>query len=142
MFSPLRCAPLCRLLCVLVLLGGFARPSLADPPRNIIQSIRTALTPGATPRPIVEITVTSPRSFGARDEVIHMSLRGQEILHSRSPKGGSLNTLIFQLTPAQWAAARTGDLVAVSYGHDADSGAAGDRWDFGPLDKKMLQGKL
>ena len=106
---------------------------------NTVSSIRTVKQ--KTGQTLVEVTLHSTRSFGARDEVVHMDMGKTMFLDSRSPKNGSEYTLIFTMTPAQFKALPDKTPIVVSYGHDADSGLTGDTWPFGPLNKSLLDKK-
>lgn len=86
----------------------------------------------------VEIEVHSTREFPVRDAIVVLRVGAQEINMSRSPADGSLHTLIFRLTPAQWAATKTGDAVLLYFGEDDPKDAA-NRWVFGSLDKSRLK---
>ena len=48
---------------------------------------------------------------------------------------GDTRTVIFTLTPQEFAGIATGDGISVHYG----AGADGKGWNFGPVDKKMLK---
>jgi hypothetical protein len=53
---------------------------------------------------------------------------------SRPPEDGSLNTLIFTLPFEQFARTAFGDRITVQYGDEPE-------WDFGILDKRLLDEK-
>lgn len=82
----------------------------------------------------VEIQVTSDEPFPVRDELAVLSINGVQTAMSRYPENGDTYTLIFTLTPEQFAQVSTGDPVTVQYGF----GESNDRWSFGPLDKGLL----
>lgn len=107
-----------------------------------VNTVRTILTMHPKVGPAyVEVTVHSTRSFGARNEVIHMDIGGQQFMDSHNPSSGSEFTLIFRMTQAQFKALPSKSPVVVSYGRDSQSGLSGDWWDFGKLDKSLLDKK-
>ena len=110
---------------------------------NTIRSIKTvAAAAGANVRsqPGVEIELNSTREFPVRNQIVVLRIGDEEFLRSRSPEDGSLNTLIFILTADEFAKAANGDPVAVYYGRDDpnEPDKQKDRWDFGRLDKSLL----
>jgi len=86
----------------------------------------------------IEIEVHSTREFPVRDEIVILRVGTQEFTLSRSPADGSLHTLIFRLTPAEWAGTKTGDAVLLYFGQDDPKDTA-NRWVFGSLDKSKLK---
>ena len=99
----------------------------ASQPINTIKSLRTV--PGG-----VELELHSTREFPVRDEIVILRVGRIECdTCSRSPDDGSLETLIFSLTAAQFAETRSGDVITVRYGREST-----DLWNFGPLDKSLL----
>ena len=97
---------------------------------------------------VVEIEVHSTREFPVRDQVVVLRIGDKEFLRSKTPENGSLNTLIFMLTPAQFDALSDGAAMTVKYGRDRDGegpqveaaqAARGLRWDFGKLNKALHQ---
>ena len=92
------------LLLLLAALGAGLRASAAD--TNGITSITTGTLSG---KPTIEITLTSTRPFTVRDEGLLLQVGANTFTLSHSPTNGSLNTIIFVLTPAQFAATKTGD---------------------------------
>jgi hypothetical protein len=96
----------------------------------------------------VEIEIHSTREFPIRDQVVVLRVGDKEFLRSKTPANGSLNTLIFMLTPAQFDALADGAAMTVKYGRGQDaegpqveaaSAARGLRWDFGKLNKAIHQ---
>jgi hypothetical protein len=83
----------------------------------------------------VEIEVTSSKPFPVRAIPPLLRVGDHVFGRSRSPADGSLNTLIFMLSDAEFAQTSNGDRVSVAYGR-ADPREAG--WDFGVLDKSAL----
>jgi hypothetical protein len=97
---------------------------------------------------IVEIEVHSTREFPVRDQVVVLRIGDKEFLQSKSPEDGSLTTLIFLLTPAQFEALPDGATMTVKYGREKDGGgpqaeaaldARGLKWNFGQLNKALHQ---
>jgi hypothetical protein len=96
---------------------------------------------------VVEIEIQSNREFPIRDQVVVLRIGDKEFQRSRTPENGSLKTLIFMLTPAQFDALVDDAQMTVKYGrHGADEGpdaavaaARGLRWNFGKLNKAMHQ---
>ena len=64
-----------------------------------------------------------------------MRIGDQEFDVSRYPAHGDTRTVIFTLTPHEFAQIGKGDAMTVYYGRD--SGARG--WNFGPIDKDLLR---
>ena len=83
----------------------------------------------------IEIVVTSSREFPVRNQLIYLTVGGQQFSRSRSPADGSLNTLIFTIPGDTYSRLAGGEPMSVQFG---DGRPAGDRWDFGTLDKGML----
>jgi hypothetical protein len=116
-----------------IALLAFASPMVRGQSQvNTIQSIKSVAGPW------IEIEVHSTREFPVRDELVILRVGTQEFTISRSPEDGSLNTLIFRLTPGQWAGTKTGDAVVLYYGQD-DPKDTDNRWVFGSLDKSKLK---
>jgi hypothetical protein len=93
---------------------------------NVIKNIQT--TSGG-----IEIELTSQMSFPVRNEMVKLWIGNQECTTSRHPEDGNRNTLIFTMKPEQFARAAAGERVVVQFGNDASR-----RWDFGPLDRALL----
>ena len=96
----------------------------------------------------VEIELESSKQFDVRDDLIVLRIGNREFSRSKSPTDGSLHRLTFMLPAKAFAALRDGDAMTVSYRsqsapEDAPAAAArrvaGPRWDFGKLDKSLLQ---
>lgn len=102
-------------------------------PVNTVKSLR-AVGKDATD---VEMELHSTREFPVRDALVLLRIGAQEIRFSRSPESGSLNTLIFHLSPVQWAQARSGDAMTVYYSED-DPKDPESRWVYPALDKTQL----
>ena len=116
------------LLTLLLSLIGLPALATAQPEVNVIKSMKTV---GSE----VELQLTSSRSFGVRNALVVLRIGTQEFTKSRSPEDGSLNTLIFTLTSDEFARLAPGDRVTVQY--DNEPG-----WDFGTLDKGLLDKKV
>ena len=125
-------ALLLGLLALLLAVGGASRASAAD--TNTIKGIATVTMPDITQ---VEITLTSTRQFDVRDDILTLQIGTTTFTLSRSPDDGSLNTVIFALTPAEFAATKTKDPVTVYFGSSSPTSA--DAWNFGTLDKSLLK---
>ncbi len=82
----------------------------------------------------IEIEVTSDTPFPARNELAILRIGSQAIAVSRYPDNGDTHTLIFALTPEQFAQVNSGDEVIVQYG----LGEADVQWSFGRLNKAAL----
>ena len=96
----------------------------------------------------VEIELESSKQFEIRNDVIVLRIGNQEFSRSRSPKDGSLNRLIFMLPAKAFAALPDGESMVVSFRSDNVPGdvsatggrtRGGPRWDFGKLNKSLLQ---
>ncbi len=94
---------------------------------SLIRSIRAA-------GPAIEVEVHSSTPFPVRALPPVLRIGGREFRLSRSPADGSLSTLIFLLTPEEFARVSTGDQVTVHYGGaETPHGGA-----VGRLDKSLL----
>ena len=114
------------LACVLVSLPALG----SDADVNVITRIER-VSSGA------EIEVSSSRPFPVRALWPELRIGTGAFLKSRSAEDGSLNTLIFMLTAEEFAQTSMGDPVSVVYGQGV---LPEERWDFGLLDKSMLEG--
>lgn len=85
--------------------------------------------------PAVDVEVRSDREFPVRNEVTVLRIGERDFFLSRYPNNGDTHSLIFTLTPEEFAATRDGDTVVVQYG----LGDQPDRWDFGVLDKSLIR---
>ncbi len=115
---------------VIVGLASLLFLPLAASPQQPVNTIKSITTVGQT----VEITVNSTKQFDVRDELVVLMIGDQEFTTSRSPDDGRLNELTFILTLDEWSQVATGDPVIVRFGQDN----APDHWDFGQLDKTLL----
>src|SRR5437867_4451507 len=123
-------------------LAAFAAQQSTGPDMNMVKSIR-ATTVDSTR--VIEIELQSSREFPVRDQVVVLRIGKKDFLRSRAPNDGSLKTLIFMLTPEDFAQLVEGDAMSVRYGLEYSddstrqpSGADNARWDFGPLRKALL----
>ena len=85
-------------------------------------------------QPGYEIEVTSDREFPVRDELAVLRIGAHSFALSRYPDIGDTHTLIFTLTPEDFANTVATDEVTVQYGF----GEPNVRWSFGPLNKAAL----
>ena len=120
------------LLLLLLALGSGLRASAAD--SNTITGIAPGTLNGG---PTIEITLTSTRPFTVRDEGLLLQVGANTFTLSHSPTDGSLHTIIFALTPSQFAATKTGDPVTAYF--ESDAPTSPDAWQFGKLDKSLLK---
>jgi hypothetical protein len=97
---------------------------------NKIKSIRSVQS-GTGPNG-VEIELTSNREFLPQGEMLTLRLGSLEFNLSHYPSTGETTKIIFTLTSEEFAQVTQGDSVFVDYG----SGAS--RWNFGKVDKSML----
>jgi hypothetical protein len=124
----------------LLVSGLLAAAQAQGPDVNTVKRIQTA-------GDVVEIEVHSNREFPIRNQVVVLRIGTQEFFRSKSPEDGSLKTLIFMLSPDQFAALPDGAAMTVKYGREKDgagdleiaSAARGLKWDFGKLNKAIHQ---
>ena len=129
-------------LVISVFASGFLSAAQAQGPDvNTVRRIQTVDGVG-------EIEVRSNREFPIRDQVVVLRIGDKEFLRSKTPENGSLKTLIFMLTPAEFDALSDGAPMTVKYGRDKDSGGPqaeaalvlrGLKWNFGQLNKALHQ---
>jgi len=96
----------------------------------------------------VEIELESSKQFEIRNDLIVLKIGNKEFSRSKSPKDGSLNRLIFMIPTSAFEALADGEAMVVSFRSDNVSGdvsatggsrRGGPRWDFGKLNKSLLQ---
>ena len=96
----------------------------------------------------VEIELESSKPFEIRNDLIVLKIGNKEFSRSKSPKDGSLNRLIFMIPTSAFEALADGEAMVVSFRSDNVSGdvsatggsrRGGPRWDFGKLNKSLLQ---
>jgi len=102
---------------------------------NKIISIRSVTAAvGLNNSPGVEIEVFSNQPFPVRNEILLLYIGKRKFMLSRYPNNGDMNRLIFTLTEEEFAQVSSGEQIRVQYG----SGEPLQYWDFGRLDKTML----
>lgn len=101
---------------------------------NLITVRSVASANALADQPGYEIEVTSGREFPVRDELAVLRIGAQSFALSRYPDTGDTHTLIFTLTPEQFANTVATDEVTLQYGF----GEPNVRWSFGPLNKAAL----
>lgn len=123
-----------------VLVGAHAAPIAAAPTGTAPATVNTlkSIQRLTSPRPGVEIELSSSRDFPVGDDIVIMRIGARDFSLSRPPADGRLNTLIFFLTPSEWESVKTGERVFVYYGSD-DAKNPATRWDFGNLNKSLLK---
>ncbi len=89
-------------------------------------------------KPSIEVVVWASNGFPVRNEIAVLRIDSKEFMLSRYPESGDTQTLIFTLTPEEFAQTATGDLVTVQYGRGGESN---EQWNFGTLDKGLLVNK-
>ena len=107
---------------------------------NVVKGIRAVDS-------TVEIELESSKEFPVRDEIVVLRIGKKEFSKSRSPKNGSLKGLIFILTADEFARLGDGEIMTVGFGRQSDSEDttiaagrdAGLRWEFGKLNKGLLE---
>lgn len=95
----------------------------------------------------VEIELESSKQFEIRNDIIVLRIGDKEFTRSKTPKNGSLHRLIFMVPANDFAALPDGAEMNVSFRSDNAGGdvsatggrAGGPRWNFGKLDKSLLQ---
>jgi hypothetical protein len=121
------------MLCLL-LLSVFANAQTITA-GNVVKSIREVVS-AASGAPEVEFELYSPTPFPIRDQVIVLRIGRTDVMKSRSPEDGSLNTLIFSLPTDQFEQLADGAEMTVQFGKAP--AARGPRWNFGQLNKALL----
>ena len=94
-----------------------------------LQAIRSG------PNGNVQIELYSSSGFPVRNEIAVLEIGGKEFLISQYPPNGDTRTLIFTLTPEEFAKLHDGDRIVFKYGR----GEQLEKKDFGRLDKKRLE---
>jgi hypothetical protein len=116
------------LLAFAVLIAFAALPAVAT--ESVLNTIRGIRSTDSS----VEIELQSTKPFPVRSEIAVLRIGTREFMNSRYPADGRLDTLIFKLTPDEFAQVASGDPIRVQYGR----GAKANYWDFGTLDKRSL----
>ena len=83
----------------------------------------------------VDFELSSNREFLPQGEMLVLRIGSQEFDLSHYATDGETRTIIFTLTPQQFAQISTGDKVTVYYG----AGTDGREWNFGPVDKSIVR---
>lgn len=112
-----------------------ALPAGADAPQNTISAIQTGVFRGRVLS--YDITLTSSAEFPMGNAVVTLRIGSQEFLVSRYGTDGTLHTLVFSLTPAQFKSLHTGDPVVIYYSED-NAALPAAQWNFGALDLSQL----
>jgi hypothetical protein len=86
-------------------------------------------------KPGIEIEVSSPRAFPVTDATVVLQI-GTKVFKLSEFKNGDPHTLIFTLTPDEFASTRDESLVTVKYEPDTQG-----HWDFGFLEKNWSTGQ-
>ena len=105
----------------------------STPDSNSIQSMRSVTL--ASGQSGVDIEFSSNREFLPQGEMLVLQIGSAEFTNSRFPITGETTTVTFTLTADEFALISQGDPVVVQYG----SGAGAAAWNFGHVDKNMLQ---
>jgi len=117
------------MLLSLALLLAFSQP-------NRIDSVVCVAPTLPDSEPTIEITVSSPRAFPVRDQLVVLKIGSVTSLRSRYPDGSDLHSLIFSLTPDEFGQVNDGDPVVIQYGVD-ESVPPSDSWFFEPFDASL-----
>ena len=116
--------------------GGGPAPARRGHMVNIRRVPRSPQLKGGS---AIELEVTSPRPFPVMGTSPVLRIGGREFSISRYPASGDLHTLIFTLSPQEFAATKSGDSIIVQYGASGVAGAPPPRpdlvWSFGRLHK-------
>ncbi|HYH46668.1 MAG TPA: hypothetical protein VEG34_13365 [Thermoanaerobaculia bacterium] len=106
----------------------------AIPDDNQVASIRAITGHGAGGTgQRVEIELRSNREFLPQGELLVLAVGDRRFARSRYREDGDTRTVIFTLTPEEFAALRDQDPLGVQYGSSAGGG-----WSFGRLEKSRL----
>lgn len=111
-----------------------ALPAGAAAPQNSIVSLQTVHTGQLIS---YDIVVTSTAEFPMGDAIVTLNIGGAEFINSHYAPGGTLNTLVFSLTRAQFLSLKNGAPVAVYYGAD-NAAIPAAQWQFGALNTALL----
>lgn len=125
-------------VCLLLFLGFVAGSTAsADNRTNDLQANqaqKNVVDRIATVDGQVEIMLTSDDPFIPRNELIKLGAGDQVFMRSRSPRGGSVYTVIFMIPADAFAQLPDGAELVVYYGQKDSS----KLWRFGKLDKSLL----
>jgi hypothetical protein len=100
---------------------------------NAIKSLRSVTL--ANGQSGINIELTSNREFLPQGEMLILRIGEAEFSTSNYPATGETTTVIFTLTPEEFARVSQGNEVIVQYGSGTGAGA----WKFGHVDKNMLR---
>ena len=100
---------------------------------NSIKALRSVTL--ASGQSAVEIELTSNREFLPAGEMLILRIGNTEFSASRYNASGETTSLIFSLTPAEFAGIAQGETMLVQYG----SGTGAMAWNFGHVDKNLLK---
>jgi hypothetical protein len=105
-------------------------------------SIRSILRiTGTTRRTVIEVEVHSDRPFSGGNDTHVLQIGSRKFAW---PRGGDAtsNTLVFELTPDQFAKLKSGDEIKVTYGSNSpisdESTPSRKIWKFGKLDRSKI----
>jgi hypothetical protein len=105
------------------------------PDQNNVNSIKSVSSSSAlNNQGGIDITMSSNRAFLPAGELLVLQIGSQQFDISRLGDDGSTNKVTFTLTSDQFASVRQGDPITVQYGN----GGNGNTWNFGHVDKTML----
>jgi hypothetical protein len=105
------------------------------PDQNTVKSMKSvASSPALGNQGGVEITLTSNRAFLPGGEILVLQIGSGQFDISRLGDDGSTNQVTFTLTADQFASLQQGDSITVQFG----DGGNGNTWNFGHVDKNML----
>jgi hypothetical protein len=108
-------------------------PTDTTPDQNNVQSMKTITASSALAgQSGVEITLSSNRPFLPAGSMLLLEIGSQQSDISRFADNGSTSQITFVLTQDQFAALQQGDHITVQYG------SGGSAWNFGTVDKTML----
>jgi hypothetical protein len=108
-------------------------PADTTPDQNNVQSMKTVTASSALAgQSGVEISLNSNRPFLPVGSMLVLQIGSQQSDISRFADNGSTNQITFVLTQDQFAALQQGDHITVQYG------SGGSAWNFGTVDKTML----
>ena len=99
----------------------------------LIRSVDAAKALGG--KPGAEIEVYSPRAFPATDATVVLQI-GTKVFKVSEFKNGDPHTLVFTLTPDEFASTRDESLITVHYEPDTQG-----HWNFGFLTKNWITGQ-
>jgi len=103
--------------------------------QNTVNSMKSVpSSPALNGQGGIDITLSSNRAFLPAGELLVLQIGSQQFDLSRMGDDGSTNTVTFTLTSDEFASLQQGDPITVQYG----DGGNGNTWNFGHVDKTML----